>query len=199
MNNVGELYLPDADDVDLEQVQNEFPLSCSTNDNNDETNQATSQPLLSSQDSAAHASSLRTATATDDDSLFDYLTIALSGSIPAPYADDFYVPILQETFNESEQIDHLTGLVLVNELIDLHNAYIRTASTTKPLRLQDPTPKAQSAIQMLTKICPTPGYVALLNHVLTHETVPIENALTLVTLWRKAHALAIDVQSIQSC
>jgi hypothetical protein len=58
-NTVGDLYLPDADDVDLEQVQNEFPLSCSmtNNQNNDDnTNSATSSPLLSSQESATQAS-----------------------------------------------------------------------------------------------------------------------------------------------
>jgi hypothetical protein len=97
------------------------------------------------------------------------------------------------------EIDHLTGLVLVNELIDLHNAYIRTASTTKPLKLLNPTPKAQSAIKMLTKICPTPGYVALLNHILTYKAILVKNALTLVSLWCKAHALAINAQSAQSC
>jgi hypothetical protein len=171
------------------------------NQNNDDaTNPATSLPLLSSQESAAHASYPQTKAAVDDDtSLFDYLTNALSKSIPEPYTYNFYVPILQETFNESEQIDHLTGLVLVNELIDLHNAYVCTASTTKPLSLQDPTPRAQSAIQMLTKICPTPGYMALLNHVLTYKAILVKNALTLLSLWCKAHALAVDAQSAQSC
>lgn len=32
-NTVGDPYLPDADDVNLEQVQNEFPLSCSMTKN----------------------------------------------------------------------------------------------------------------------------------------------------------------------
>jgi hypothetical protein len=87
------------------------------------------------------------------------------------YADDFYAPVLQEAFNESEQMDHLTVLFLVNELIDLHNRHILNTSAAKPIHFTDPSLKAQSAIQMLTKICPTPGYASLLQHVLTHETV----------------------------
>jgi hypothetical protein len=102
-NTVGDPYLPDADNVDLKQVQNKFPLSCSMTDNqnnDDDTNPATSSPLLSSQESATQTSYPQTKVAVDDDtSLFDYLTNALSNSIPDPYAYDFYVPILQETFN----------------------------------------------------------------------------------------------------